>query len=266
MRVPGPGVCRVLPLCGTAVLDQQEPPPYRRINEQGSAPLLIACDHAENTIPKSLNGLGLSAEHLRRHIAYDIGAKQVSLLLSKRFDAPLLLSEYSRLVIDLNRHLDDPTLIVEESDGISVPGNMNLTDEMVKQRKETFFHSYHEQYQKMVGTLVSRCSRPVILSVHSFTPAMNGVHRPWEMGVLWDRNEGFARRVIERLATVTGFWIGENEPYPATDPEGYAQVAYGHEPGVDFALLEIRQDLISSQQGQQKISRLIHEAFVPILG
>lgn len=248
------------------MLDRQEPPPYRIINEQGSASLLIACDHAENVIPNSLNGLGLSAAHLRRHIAYDIGAKQVSLLLSELFDAPLLLSGYSRLVVDLNRHLDDPTLIVVESDGVPIPGNMNLTDEMINRRKETFFHSYHQQYQKMAGSLVSRCRRPVILSVHSFTPAMNGVNRPWEIGVLWDRNEGFAKRLIESLSTVTGFRIGENEPYPATDPEGYAQTVYGHEPGVEFALLEIRQDLVANQQGQRKISRLIHEALIPMLG
>ncbi|MCY3768397.1 MAG: N-formylglutamate amidohydrolase [Gammaproteobacteria bacterium] len=248
------------------MLDRQEPPPYRIVNEQGPAPLLIACDHAENAVPNSLNGLGLSAAHLRGHIAYDIGAKQVSLLLSKRFDAPLLLSGYSRLVIDLNRHLDDPTLILEESDGIPIPGNRNLTDEMISQRKKTFFHSYHEQYRKMAGTLFARCRHPVILSVHSFTPTMNGFDRPWEMGVLWDRNEGFAKRIIERLSKVTGFRIGENEPYPATDPEGYAQTVYGHQPGVEFALLEIRQDLIANRQGQRKISEFIHEALIPILG
>lgn len=247
------------------MLDPQEPPPYRIINEQGSAPLIIACDHAENVIPNSLNGLGLSAAHLRRHIAYDIGAKQVSLLLSKLFDAPLLLAGYSRLVIDLNRHLHDPTLILEESDGIEIPGNMNLTSEMINQRKETFFHTYHQQYKKMTGTLVSRYERPVILSVHSFTPTMNGFHRPWEMGVLWDHNEVFAKQVIEGLSKVTGFQIGENEPYPATDPVGYAQTVYGHEPGVEFALLEIRQDLIANQQDQRKISQFIHEAFIPIL-
>lgn len=239
--------------------------PFEVINTKGSSALLIACDHAENLIPDSLSGLGLNPDYLRRHIAYDIGAKQVAIRLAEFFDATLLLASYSRLVIDLNRHLHDPSLIAEYSDGVEIPGNLNLTDEMRTHRINNYFHPYHNQYQDMVNSLISKHDRPIILAVHSFTPIMNGVVRPWEIGVLWDQDEVLAKQLIGNLSKVTGFNIGDNKPYHATDPHGYAQAIYSHECGVELALLEIRQDLISDSDGQIKITELVCQAVSPIL-
>lgn len=246
------------------MLDNQ-PSPFEAINAKGSAPLLIACDHANNLIPESLSGLGLNADYLSQHIAYDIGAKQVAIKLADFFDAPLLLANYSRLVIDLNRHFHDPSLIAESSDGIEIPGNLNLSDEMRAERINNYFHPYHNQYQDMVSNLIAKHTRPIILSVHSFTPIMKGVARPWEMGVLWDEDEVLAKQLIANLSEVTGFNIGDNKPYHATNPQGYAQVLHSRERGVEFALLEIRQDLIADDQGQNKITELICQALSPIL-
>jgi predicted N-formylglutamate amidohydrolase len=240
-------------------------PPFEVINPAGYSSLLIACDHADNRIPDHLAGLGLDSEYLERHIAYDIGAMQVAKRLSVIFDAPLLLATCSRLVIDLNRHLDDPSSIIEESDGVLIPGNLNLNDEMRNDRIENYFNPYHRQYQEMVTGQISKHQRPIILSVHSFTPTMNGRARPWEIGVLWDQDEVLAMQLIESLEKVTGFNIGNNKPYHATDPHGYAQVTHAHERGVEFALLEIRQDLISDCDGQEKMSALVHDSVAPIV-
>jgi predicted N-formylglutamate amidohydrolase len=243
----------------------EEFPPFEVINPTGSSSLLIACDHADNRIPGHLAGLGLDAEYLERHIAYDIGAMQVAKRLSDVFDAPLLLATCSRLVIDLNRHLHDPSSILEESDGVVIPGNLNLNDEMRNYRIERYFDPYHMQYQEMVTGQIAKHERPIILSVHSFTPTMNGRARPWEIGVLWDQDEVLAMQLIESLQKVTGFNIGDNKPYHATDPHGYAQVTHAHERGVEFALLEIRQDLISDSDGQAEISSLVYDAVAPIV-
>ena len=240
-------------------------PPFEVINPAGSSSFLIACDHADNRIPDYLAGLGLDSEYRERHIAYDIGAVQVAKILAEVFDAPLLLATCSRLVIDLNRHLHDPSSIIEESDGVIIPGNLNLNDEMRNYRIEKHFDPYHKQYQEMVTEQISKHERPTILSVHSFTPTMNGRARPWEIGVLWDQDEILANQLIESLEKVTGFNIGNNKPYHATDPHGYAQVIHAHERGVEFALLEIRQDLISDCDGQEKISRLVYDSVAPIL-
>lgn len=246
------------------MIDNQTPP-FEVINAKGSASLLIACDHAHNLIPDSLSGLGVNPDYLRRHIAYDIGAKQVAMKLAELLDAPLLLAKYSRLVIDLNRHLHDPSLIAECSDGVEIPGNLNLTAEMRADRINRYFHPYHNQYQDMVSNLISKHNRPIILAVHSFTPIMNGVARPWEMGVLWEQDEVLAKQLIVNLSKVTGFNIGDNKPYHATDPQGYAQARYSHEHGVELVLLEIRQDLITDCDGQTKITESVCQALSAIL-
>ncbi len=239
-------------------------PPFEVINPAGAAPILIACDHADNRIPGYLAGLGLDGVYLEQHIAYDIGAKQVAIMLSALFDAPLLVATYSRLVIDLNRHLHDPSLIAEISDGVTIPGNLDLTEATRNHRIKRFFNPYHDQYQDMVGAQLSMHARPIILAIHSFTPTMNGVARPWEIGVLWDQDAVLAQQLIESLSKVTGFNIGNNKPYHATDPHGYAQVIHAHERGVEFSLLEIRQDLIADNEGQATIAKFIYEAVLPI--
>ena len=72
---------------------------------------LIICDHASNAIPPGYGALGLPRGALDRHIAYDIGAAEVTRALAAQLGAPAVLSTYSRLVIDPNRGLDDPTLV-----------------------------------------------------------------------------------------------------------------------------------------------------------
>ena len=101
--------------------------PYRSIDGDASTGLLILCDHAENTIPQGYGTLGLRAEDLHRHIAYDLGAAEVAEHLATALGAPAILSRFSRLLIDPNRGLDDPTLIMQISDGLIVPGNVGLT-------------------------------------------------------------------------------------------------------------------------------------------
>ena len=246
------------------MLETDDIPPYEILNPEGPAPLLIACDHAQNRIPESLNGLGVDPAYLEHHIAYDIGARQVSLQLSEMFDAPLILGNYSRLVVDLNRHLDDPTLLVEVSDGIEVPGNQGLTPAMREQRIRDYFHPYHDQYASLVSELNSRHQNPIILAVHSFTPTFNGQLRPWDFGVLWDKSEQLALQLIDNLSHGAHYLIGNNQPYHANEPRGYAQDAHGHERGVEFALLEIRQDLITDIAGQRKISEVVYDAVKPL--
>ena len=66
---------------------------------------LIICDHASNAIPQGYGTLGLPREALERHIAYDIGAAEVTRALAGLIGAPAVLSTYSRLLIDPNSGL-----------------------------------------------------------------------------------------------------------------------------------------------------------------
>ena len=211
-------------------------------------------------MPEYLDNLGLCDDRLDTHIACDIGARQVAIQLSELFNAPLILGIYSRLVIDLNRRLDDPTLILELSDQIPVPGNRNLGDADRKQRINRFFHPYHDQYSELVSHMRKKHSDPVIISVHSFTPCMDNSSRPWHFGVLRDQDDILGRYLLSAFTKLPGWIIGDNQPYHANHPQGYAHQVYARERGVAMAMLEIRQDLITRPQDQAAIAQLVYQA------
>lgn len=234
-------------------------------NPHADAPLIVCCDHAGRRIPGSLGNLGLERALLDLHIACDIGARQVATLLARKFDAPLLLANYSRLVIDLNRHLDDPTLIPEASDGVVISGNAGLSHGQRRRRIEQMFLPYHRRYGEMVGRLQGKFVKPIILALHSFTPEIQGVGRPWDIGLLWEHHYDLAQALAANLGKNDGLCIGQNQPYHACDPLGYAMVTHAQARAVEMALVEIRQDLITDRRGQQWAADILHRAVAPLL-
>ena len=238
---------------------------FEVINPNADAPLIVCCDHAGERIPEPLDNLGLERRFLDLHITYDIGARQVSTMLAHKLDAPLLLANYSRLVIDLNRHLDDPALIPESSDGVVIPGNVGLADDRRQQRIDEMFLPYHRCYGEMVDRLCRKFARPMIVAVHSFTPEIQGVKRPWDIGLLWEHHHDLAQSLAANLAKNEGLCIGHNQPYHACDPLGYALVAHAQAREVEMALIEIRQDLIEDHNGQAWAADTLYRALVPLL-
>ena len=238
---------------------------FDMVNPHGDAPLIVCCDHAGRRIPEALGDLGLAREALDLHIACDIGARQVATLLARSFDAPLLLANYSRLVIDLNRHLDDPTLIPETSDGVVIPGNAGLSAGARRQRIDELFSPYHRRYGEMVSRLQGRFAKPMIVAVHSFVPEIQGVRRPWDFGLLWAHHHDLAQALAANLRQNDGLCIGLNQPYHALDPLGYAMMAHAQNRDVEMALIEIRQDHIADSPGQHWAANLLHRAIAPLL-
>ena len=234
--------------------------PFEVVNPDGKAPILITCDHAENHIPDDLERLGLDPDRLGEHIAYDIGAKQVAIQLSKRFDAPLLLAKYSRLVVDLNRFPDDPSLIPSHSDGHQIRGNQGLAPTDRGARIARFFTPYHHKHQALVDQLVERHSKPLIFAVHSFTPIMNDIVRPWHYGVLWDRCAALGHALADALEQDRSLIIGRNQPYNAVEPKGYSLNVHAQDRDIPMGLIEIRQDLIVDKSGQHNSARIVGDA------
>ena len=155
--------------------------PFRRIDGDLRSGVLLLCDHAENTIPPAYGTLGLTAEDLGRHIAYDIGAAGVTEHLARALHAPALLTQYSRLLIDPNRGRDDPTLVMQLSDGRVVPGNAVLDDAEIEARIERYYAPYHRAIDEAIDAAVAAGKPPVILAIHSFTQAWKSVPRPWHV-------------------------------------------------------------------------------------
>jgi predicted N-formylglutamate amidohydrolase len=217
--------------------------PYRLIEGDAGTGLLILCDHAENTIPETYGTLGLRAEDLHRHIAYDLGAAEVAQCLAETLGAPAVLSRFSRLLIDPNRGRDDPTLIMQISDGLIVPGNVGLDDEEVELRIARYYEPYHRAIERAIDAGFAAGKAPVIVSVHSFTQAWKGTPRPWSVGVLWDKDPRLALPLLAALRTIPDIEVGDNAPYSG-QLKGDTLYRHGTKQGLAHALIEIRQDLI----------------------
>jgi predicted N-formylglutamate amidohydrolase len=235
---------------------------FVRLAGSFEAGLILLCDHAENTLPAEYATLGLPAGELQRHIAYDIGARQVTEALADAFGAPAVMTRFSRLLIDCNRGEDDPTLIMRLSDGAIVPGNRTLTAGERAARVARFYRPYHEAIGELIDQAMAKGIAPVLLSVHSFTPAWRGVPRPWHAAVLWDKDPRLARPLIKALAADPALVIGDNEPYTGM-LKGDCMWRHGTSRGLAHAIVEVRQDLIAEQEGQlawgEKLASAMHE-------
>jgi predicted N-formylglutamate amidohydrolase len=205
-----------------------------------ATPLLFVCDHAANAVPSPYGTLGLKAGLFETHIAYDIGAAQVTRALAAAYGAAALLGRWSRLLIDLNRGADDPTLVMKLSDGSIIPGNRTVDGTEVERR----ILAFHEPYHRAIAAQIDRLGNPVLISLHSFTPAWKGVPRPWEVGVLWDQDGRLAQPLMARLAEA-GFHVGDNEPYHGA-LENDCLNRHGTKRGLPHVLIEMRQDLIAN--------------------
>ncbi len=261
---------QVLPkkaLCQKAnqLLETADGAAFECLNEGGDAPLLLVCDHASNRIPASLGQLGLTEHHLGQHIAYDIGAAEVARHLAFHLNAKAVLSRFSRLVIDPNRYLSDAGSIPQVSDYILVPGNQGLeiAEQMV--RVEELFLPYHEKVEEQIGVLQLSYQRPVLVSVHSFTPIFQDFERPWHIGILWNNDEDVAQLMIEELRQYEGWDIGDNQPYHACEPIGYSMEAHAESRGLPQVLIEVRQDLIDTQAGQEFVAHRLAEVLDKVI-
>jgi len=247
------------------LLTPDDPAPFRVYNVNGQAPILVMCDHASNAVPARLHGLGLLERDLHRHIAFDIGAAQMSERLADRFDAPAVLAGYSRLVIDCNRQLDHPSSISTISDETIIPANAQLDPDDIQQRQEACFWPYHRQIEAYLQNFDQRGVVPAIISMHAFTPYLAGQNRPWHIGILWDEDDRIARPLIETLKQRGDFEIGENEPYSGKARFGYTIEEHAEAAGRPGVLIEVREDLISSSEDAFAMGDLLADALAPIL-
>jgi predicted N-formylglutamate amidohydrolase len=206
----------------------------------GSGPLLFLCDHAASALPPQMGSLGLKPELFATHIALDIGAATVTRALAAAYGAPALLGAWSRLLIDLNRGADDPTIVMKLSDGSIIPGNRDAGADEVARRIASWHAPYHAAITRALDSIGVGA---VIVAIHSFTPSWKTVPRPWDVGVLYDSDARLAAPLMARLAEA-GFVVGDNEPYHGA-LDGDTLNVHGIRRGLPHVLIEIRQDLIA---------------------
>jgi predicted N-formylglutamate amidohydrolase len=241
------------------LLGLDEPPPVETLHAQGRGRAVLVCDHASNRIPQSLNTLGLTQEMLSDHIAWDPGAADVARRLAALLDSPLVLSGYSRLVIDCNRPLDHPDSIAERSAGISIPGNQEVSPQGRARRIDALFRPYHGA---IVDVLDARSNWPTpLISIHSFTPILSGQLRPWQIGISHWRDRRLATLLLGALRRAGDFTLGDNEPYPIDDDIDYTIPVHGERRGLPSVMVEIRQDEIRTPAAANAWAARIAEAY-----
>ncbi len=225
---------------------------------QEKSRIVILCDHATNKVPEWINGgsLGISAEDMERHIAYDVGALRVSEYLADFFDAHLLATQFSRLVIDPNRGEDDPTLIMKFYDRTIVEANRKITESGRHERIAKLHRPYHKAISSTLSKIRETGETPIIISIHSFTNQLNGrTPRPWHIGILSAEDRHLAEIILQEFRQQKNIIVGDNEPYSGA-LKGDTLDQHGIHNQIPHALIEIRNDLIHSEEGQAKWAKI----------
>lgn len=216
---------------------------------------MLLGDHAGRAIPGRLGGLGLPPGAMDLHIAWDIGVASLGARLAPALDACFIQQTYSRLVIDCNRRPDAPDSIPAVSDGVTIPGNAALSPADLAARIEEIHRPYQAAISALLDARERRGQTSLLVSLHSFTPTMQGVARPWRFGVLHRGDSILSDRVLALLRNLVDE-VGDNQPY-AMDKIDYTVPFHADARGLDYLELETRQDLIADEGGQAEAAALI---------
>jgi predicted N-formylglutamate amidohydrolase len=244
----------------------EKPPnsiPYHIIQHPKSN-IILLCDHSSAYIPEKYSNLGLSVSLLNEHIAYDIGAYGLTKSMAGLLGANAIFSYFSRLLIDPNREIDDPTLIMKFADQYIIPGNRSIDKSEFNKRKSNFYVPYHNQIELMIKSIIQRGLVPVIVSMHSFTRIFRNGIRPWEISILWDKDNRISEPLINLLEKDNKYKIGDNEPYIGY-LRGDTLNKHATSQGIPHVLIEVRNDLINNLKKQNQIALYISEKFQKVI-
>lgn len=232
------------------MLTQAEGDPVAVLNPDGRGSVLIVCEHASRVLPERLGTLGLSEEALSSHIAWDPGALAVAERLSRSLDATLVHQRFSRLAYDCNRPPEAPGAMPDISEIYEIPGNRDLSQAERDERTQALYRPFHAQIEDIVAARQARGQKTALLTMHSFTPVYHGVQRAVEIGILHDADSRLADAMLERAADTTLYRVARNEPYGPADGVTHTLQLHGLKHGLANVMIEVRNDLISDETGQ----------------
>ena len=124
--------------------------PYEVYNERSKNRVILLCDHASKKIPKKFKNLGLSKKEINRHIGWDIGVALVAKKIAKQLNSTLIMSGYSRLIIDCNRPFGVPEAFIKKSENTIIPGNLNISKKDKIKRAKLYCLPYREKINSIL--------------------------------------------------------------------------------------------------------------------
>lgn len=250
------------------LLGEDEVDPIREVNLDGKSPFLLVSDHYGRILPRALGNLGVAESELVRHIAWDIGIAGVAERLAGMLDAHLIAQRYSRLVIDCNRSPGVASSVPVISEATAIPRNEAISEAERAARRREIFDPYHHRIDAAIDLRLHDKQPTVLVSLHSFTPVYAGVARPWHIGALYNRDTVLPQLLLKHLRAEGDLVVGDNEPYAVSDLSDYTIPVHGEARGLVNTGIEIRQDLIADQSGQQqwaeRLARILAEIAVEL--
>ena len=145
-------------------------------------PVLISCEHGGNEVPQPYRSLFSGHRTLlESHRGYDPGALEIAEYLAEHLKLPLFYSTTTRLLVDLNRSLHHPHLF----SGITRDLEIDQKEKIL----ETYYHPYRTSVESHIEDQWKKKTKKEILihlSIHSFTPVMDGIPRRVDLGLLYD--------------------------------------------------------------------------------
>jgi predicted N-formylglutamate amidohydrolase len=241
-----------------------EPPPFVIVNPEGKSDALLLCEHGGLAVPRQLGALGLGPEHYTKHYAYDIGVRRMTETLARLIDAPAVIANYSRLVVDLNRAVDHPTAFPVTGEGAAIPGNVTMTAADRALRIVEIYEPFHAAVTRLIDARVAAGRVPRILALHSYTPVFFGERRPWDCGMLWLQDDRLARPLIGDFRG-RGYNTGDNEPYDARAMWGTAVNIHGDARRLPNVLVEVRHDHIDTDEKSDLWAKMLGDSLQTVL-
>lgn len=230
-------------------------------NQGASSPVILVCEHASNHIPAAWDGLGLSDEQRRAHIAWDPGALGLARGLARRLDATFIHAPVSRLVYDCNRGPDMPGAMPARSEIHDIPGNaaIDAAERLARTRAVylPWANGLHNLIASRIASAAASGRRPVIVTIHSFTPVYFGKPRAVEFGIIHDADPRLAHAIHAAARRLTPLRAEVNQPYSAADDVTHTLALHATPYGLANVMLELRNDLIASPDAEERMAEML---------
>lgn len=247
-------------VAGRGLIDPLEGSPVAIRRADAAGDVLLVCEHASRRMPKALGDLGLDAEALSSHIAWDPGALAVAEMLSDRLDATLVAQTFSRLAYDCNRPPESPFSVPQKSEIYAIPGNTGLSAAELDARADSIYHPFRSALAGVIAGRVVENRSPVLVTIHTFTPVYFGKMRDVEIGILHDRDARFADALLNSMTgDAGGFRIERNQPYGPADGVTHTLLEHALPAGLLNVMIEIRNDLVVTGADQTAMAAYLAE-------
>lgn len=246
------------------LLTPDDPPPFDLINMQGDPTIILTCEHAGDIVPRKLNLLDLGPDDYKCHYAVDVGANDVTRELSRLLNAPAILGNYSRLVVDLNRTENHPMTFAVTGEGKPVPGNINITLEDKERRLREIYRPYHRALDELIESVMARGVVPIVIAVHSYTPVFFNFARPWEVGLMYAADDRVSQPLIRHFESL-GYNVGKNQPYDRRVARGGAISRHAESRRLPCTMVEFRNDMISNREDAHRWAKLFADGLQEVL-